>query len=263
MADTKAVAKELSPVEQLKRVLSAESVQEQLKNALKEEAPLFVASIIDVYSNDAYLQDCKPSDVVREALKAATLKLPINKNLGFAWIIPYKEKGVPKPQFQMGYKGYIQLAMRTGQYRYINADAVYEGEIVYRDKLTGEIRLEDSDSDEVVGYFALMETINGFRKTIYWTKDQMLRHAQKYSKSYHRENSVWKTDFEAMAIKTMIKALLSKYGIMSVEMMNAFTSDTADDVPFEDQVQGEIEQNANSEVLDIEAEDPEEEGPEF
>lgn len=262
MAETKAVAKDPSPVEQLKKVLSAESVQEQFKNALKEEAPLFVASVIDVYSNDKVLQGCSPSDVVREALKAATLKLPINRNLGFAWIIPYKEKGVLKPQFQMGYKGYIQLAMRTGQYRYINADAVYEGEIVYRDKLTGEIRLEDSDSDEVVGYFAHMETINGFRKTIYWTKEQMLRHAQRYSKSYHRENSAWKTDFEAMAIKTMIKALLSKYGIMSVEMMNAFTSDTADDVPFEGQVAGEIEANANSEILDIDAEDAED-GPDW
>ncbi len=263
MAATKPVAKEPSPVEQLKKVLSAESVQEQFRNALKEEAPLFVASLIDIYSNDKTLQECKPGDVVREALKAATLKLPINKNLGFAWIIPYKEKGVPKPQFQLGYKGYIQLAMRTGQYKYLNADVVYEGEIVYHDKLTGELRLERSDSDEVIGYFAHMETVNGFRKTIYWTKEQMLNHAKRFSASFHREHSPWKTDFEAMAIKTMLKALLSRYGIMSIDMMNAFTADSADDVPFENQVQGEIEQHANSEVLDIEAEDSQEEGPDW
>lgn len=262
MAATKPVAKEPSPVEQLKKVLSAESVQEQFRNALKEEAPLFVASLIDIYSNDKTLQECKPGDVVREALKAATLKLPINKNLGFAWIIPYKEKGVPKPQFQLGYKGYIQLAMRTGQYKYLNADVVYEGEIVYHDKLTGELRLERSDSDEVIGYFAHMETINGFRKTIYWTKEQMLNHAKRFSASFHREHSPWKTDFEAMAIKTMLKALLSRYGIMSIDMMNAFTADSADDGPFEDRVAGEIEANANSEILDIDAEDAED-GPDW
>lgn len=259
---SKAVAKELNPVEQLKKVLNADSVQEQFKNALRDEAPLFVASLIDVYSNDKYLQECNPGDVTREALKAATLKLPINKNLGFAWIIPYKEKGTPKPQFQLGYKGYIQLAMRTGQYRYINADVVYEGELEYHDKLTGEIRFGKPAGEKIVGYFAHMETINGFRKTIYWPTEKVTRHAQKYSKSYHRDSSPWKTEFEDMALKTLLKALLSKYGIMSVEMMNAFSSDKADDVPFGEQVAGEIEQNANSEVLDIEAEDPEE-GPEF
>lgn len=262
MAETNAVSKELSPVEQLKKVLNAESVQEQFKNALKEEAPLFVASIIDIYSNDTYLQECKPSDVVREALKAATLKLPINKNLGFAYVIPYKQKGEPKPQFQLGFRGYIQLAMRTGQYKYINADAVYEGELVYHDKLTGEIKFGEATSEDVVGYFAHMETINGFRKTIYWSREKVTKHAQDYSKSYHKDSSPWKTDFEAMAIKTLLKALLSKYGIMSIDMMNAFSSDV-DDRPFEEQVQGEIEQNANSEVLDIEAEDPQEEGPGF
>lgn len=258
----KPVVREPSPVEQLKKVLSAESVKEQFQNALKEEAPLFVASLIDIYSNDTALQECRPVDVVKEALKAATLKLPINKSLGFAYVIPYREKGTPKPQFQMGYRGYIQLAMRTGQYKYLNADVVHEGEIVFRDKLTGEIRLEWSDSEEVIGYFAHMETINGFRKSVYWTKEQMLKHAQKYSKSYHRETSAWKTDFDAMAIKTTLRNLLGKYGIMSIDMMNAFSSDN-DDRPFEEKVQEEVDQNANSEVLDVKAEDAVEEGPEF
>jgi len=152
--------------------------------------------------------------------------------------------------------------MRTGQYKYINADVVYEGELVYHDKLTGEIRFGEPKSDEVVGYFAHFETVNGFRKTLYWTKEQVTKHAQQYSKSFHSKNSAWQLEFEAMALKTMIRNLLSKYGIMSVDMMNGFTSD-ADERSWEERVQEEVDQNANSEVLDVEAEDSQEAGPGF
>jgi len=127
--------KDLTIVQKFKDVINVDSVQEQFRNALQEGAPLFVASLIDIFSSDKNLQKCEPKAVIMEALKAATLKLPINKNLGFAYIIPYGDV----PYFQLGYKGYIQLAMRTGQYRYINADVVYEGELVYHDKLTGEV----------------------------------------------------------------------------------------------------------------------------
>lgn len=251
--------KELTVVQKFKNVINVESVQEQFRNALQEGASLFVASLIDIYSNDKYLQRCSPRDVIAEALKAATLKLPINKNLGFAYIVPYSNQ----PQFQLGYKGYIQLAMRTAQYKYINADVVYEGELKGHDKLTGEIDLSgEAASENIIGYFAHIETINGFRKTLYWSLEKVTAHAKRYSKSYHMDNSAWKTNFDAMALKTLIRALLSKYGIMSVEMMNAFDSDL-DERPFEERVQEEVDQNANSEVLDVEAEDAEEEGPEF
>src|SRR5690606_23903396 len=133
----------LRPIDRLKAILSAESVQEQFRNALQENAGAFVASIIDLYNTDANLRLCDPSKVVMEALKAASLKLPINRQLGFAWIAPYKDKNVEYiPTLQSGYKGYIQLALRTGPYRCINADVVYEGELGRRDRLTGEIEID-------------------------------------------------------------------------------------------------------------------------
>ncbi len=244
----------LTPVQKLKNIISVDSVQEQFRNALQDGAPLFIASLIDIYGNDTYLQNCKPQAVIMEALKAATLKLPINKSLGFAYIVPYKNKGVSEPQFQIGYKGYIQLAMRTGQYRYINADVVYEGELKSHNKITGELDLSgEATSFEVIGYFAYIETVNGFKKSIYWTKEKVEAHAKRYSKSYNSSNSAWKTNFEEMALKTLLRHLLSKYGVMSVDMVNAFTSD-ADERTVEARVADEISENANNEVIDIESE---------
>jgi len=251
-------SKSLTPVQKMKSIINVDSVQEQFKNALQDQAPLFIASLIDIYSNDKNLQKCEPKDVIMEALKAATLKLPINKQLGFAYIVPYGSE----PQMQIGYKGYIQLAMRTGQYKYINADVVYEGELKGHNKLTGEVDLSgEATSDKVVGYFAYIETVNGFRKPLYWTKEKVLAHAKRYSKSFNSKSSAWQTNFDEMALKTMLRNILSKYGVMSVEMMNAFTSDTADERTFEAQVEDEINENANSEVIDIEAEITEEDVP--
>lgn len=249
MANQKAVAKR--PVDQLKAILGADSVQEQFQNALKENSGAFVASIIDLYSSDSYLQQCDPGKVVAEALKAATLKLPINKSLGFAYIVPYRDKGVQAPQFQIGYKGYIQLAMRTGQYKYLNAGVVYEGEYKGRDKLTGIVDLSgEKTSDTVVGYFAYMELINGFAKSVYWTIEEVTAHAKKFSKSYNSSSSAWKTNFDSMAIKTVIRNLLSKYGIMSIDMTTALTSDTDDEYRSAEEIRAEVRQNANTEVID-------------
>ena len=232
------------PIDKLKHILAAQSVQEQFQSVLKENAGAFVASIIDLYNTDKTLQMCDPKNVVMEALKAASLKLPINKQLGFAWIVPYKDgkTGQYIPTFQLGYKGYIQLCMRTGAYRYINADVVYEGELVKHDKLTGEIEIdpEQRKSDKKIGYFAFIETLNGFRKTLYMTVEEVTKHAQQYSKSYGSKNSVWATDFDAMALKTCLRLLLSKYGIMSVEMQRAYIVDSVDTVGLADEaIQGE------------------------
>ena len=227
------------PIDRLKGILNAESVQQQFKAVLAENAGAFVASIIDLYNTDRTLQMCDPKNVVMEALKAASLKLPINKQLGFAWIVPYRDgkTGQYIPTFQLGYKGYIQLCMRTGAYRYINADVVYEGELVKHDKLTGEIEIdpEKRTGDKKVGYFAFIETLNGFRKTLYMTVEEVTKHAQQYSKSYSSKNSVWATDFDAMALKTCLRLLLSKYGIMSVEMQRAYIDDSADTVALADE----------------------------
>lgn len=234
-ATTKSSNKTLvRPIDRLKNILAAQSVKEQFEAVLKENAGAFVASIIDLYNTDRTLQMCDPKNVVMEALKAASLKLPINKQLGFVWIVPYRDgrTGQYIPTFQLGYKGYIQLCMRTGAYKYINADVVYEGELVRHDKLTGEIEIdpEQRKSDKKIGYFAFIETLNGFRKTLYMSVEEVTKHAQQYSKSYGSKNSVWATDFDAMALKTCLRLLLSKYGIMSVEMQQAYIQDVSPDI---------------------------------
>lgn len=250
----------------LKGILNAESVQEQFKNALGKASNTFVASVIDLYNSDSNLQMCEPKAVVMEALKAAVLHLPINKALGYAYIIPYNnsytekdqygkdildERGNKKwykkmePTFQLGYKGYIQLAMRTGQYRTLNADVVYDGEIRKVSKLTGEIAFDgEKVSDKIAGYFCYFELLNGFSKTLYMTVEQMAKHAKRFSKGLKNDVSVerllqlaampvnddsktvgWLGNFHAMGVKTVVRNLLSKYGYLSIEMQTAIADD--------------------------------------
>ncbi len=254
-------------VDKLKAVLNTESVQEQFRNALQENSGPFVASVIDLYGSDEYLKQCDANQVVMEALKAATLKLPINKQLGFAYIVPYKSKGQQVPQFQLGYKGYIQLAMRTAQYKYLNAGMVFEGVEVKQDLLTGSITFSGQPtSDKIIGYFAHMELLNGFTKSVYMTKEEVTKHAKRYSKSYGYDTSAWKTNFDEMAQKTTLRKLLSHYGIMSTEMISAFTSDKEDDA--EARVSNEVSMEANQDVIDVKpnevtVEETEQKGPGF
>ena len=243
-------------IDLLKGVLDAPSVQRQFKNALKENSNAFVASVIDLYNSDKGLQKCDPNALVMEALKAATMKLPINKALGFAYIVSYNNSvkqddgswvKVPTPTFMPGYKGYIQLAMRTGQYRNINADIVYKGELEKKDKLTGEIHFRDTrESDEVIGYFAHFELLNGFSKTFFIDLESMAKHAKRFGASIKADKNVtvqslmqmagkdpvglgWTGGFDGMALKTALRNLLSKYGYLSIEMQNAIVSDMAAD----------------------------------
>lgn len=215
-----------TPSQLLNSLLNNNAIQETLKSTLKENSGAFATSVMNLFNNDKLLQQCEPKAVLAEVLKAAALKLPVEKQLGFAYIIPYKDHGIPKPQFQLGYKGYIQLAMRTGAYKYINADKVYEGELKSADKLTGAIDLTgEKISDKVIGYFAYIETLNGFSKTFYWTREQVIAHANRYSKSYKANSSIWKENFDEMAIKTVLRNLLSHYGVMSVEMSRAMSDE--------------------------------------
>lgn len=264
-----AIAKQDRPVDLLKATINAPSVQEQFKNALGEHKDTFVASLIDLYTGDKSLQTCKPSVVIAEALRAATLRLPLNKALGFAYIVVYnnsvKRKDangndvidpnthkpvydkVPTPTFIPGYKGYIQLAIRTGQYRTINADVVYEGEVRKVNKLTGEIAFDgEKTSDKIIGYFCYFELLNGFSKTLYVTVEDMAAYAKRHSPSVKKETTVaqliakandgiigkkvgWEGNFNDMALKTVIRRLLSKYGYLSVEMQNAMAHDVEDE----------------------------------
>jgi len=238
-------------IEILKANLNAPSVQEQFKNALKDNRDGFVASLIDVYSGDKQLQECDPNAVIMEALKAAVLKLPINKQLGFAYLLVYNNSvktptgwiKVPTPTFMIGYKGYIQLAMRTGQYKTLNADIVYEGEVRKVNKLTGELQFDgEKTSDKVVGYFCYFELLNGFNKTLYMTVNQMANHAKRYAPSIPKETTVaqlealafknevsktvgWIGNFNGQGLKTVVRNLLSHYGYLSTEMITAFNDE--------------------------------------
>lgn len=244
-----------SGMTELKAMLNAESVQQQFKNALGEHKDLFAASLIDLYSADAQLQQCKPADLIKEALKAATLKLPLNRALGFAYVVVYNNSvknadgtwtKVPTPTFVPGYKGYIQLAMRTGQYRTINADVVYEGELRKKDKLSGEIALDgEKKSDKIIGYFCHFTLVNTFSKTLYMSVEDMAEYALRYAPSFSGKNKPtkealiaaaqknepskqvgWSGNFNDMAIKTVIRRLLGKYGYLSVEMQSVMAQDT-------------------------------------
>jgi recombination protein RecT len=192
---------------------------------LGKRAPQFISSMLAI-SNLPHMRDVDPKTILAAAMTAATLDLPINQNLGFAYIVPYKGNA----QFQMGYKGFIQLAMRTGQYRFINACRVFEGELGRYNKLTGELEIDEEGkkSDTVVGYASYFRMLNGFEHALYMTADQVMAHAKRYSQSFSKGySSVWKDDFDAMALKTVIKLLLSKWGMLSVQMEKALFEDQA------------------------------------
>lgn len=288
--------KQLSPTNRMKQLISNSGIQEMFEESLGKNAGAFLSSLVEVYSDPAgTLSECDPKEVVMEALKAATLKLPINKNLGFAWIIPYNkntkivdENGrtqwvkVPHPQFQIGYKGLIQLAIRTGQYQTINTNVVYEGMEVSEDYLTGSIKIKgEKKSDKVIGYFSYFKLVNGFEKVLYWSKEQVIEHAKKHSqgyksmenakngKYYKADKFVWDSSFEDMALKTMTRRILTKYGVLSVEMQNAemMEADTSLAIDMEEEANKQeliIEPPSNvdldtGEIIDEEGNDIEEE----
>ena len=233
----------MSKVNQFKDVLNQQTVKAQLHNSLRDNAGAFASSMIDLYEGDDYLQKCDPQAVAMECMKAASLKLPLVKSLGFAYVVPFKNV----PTFTIGYKGLIQLAQRSGQYKTINADAVYEGELVSTDKLSGLIDLSGKrTSDKVVGYFAYFKLLNGFEKILYMTKEAVEAWGAKYSPSYNSNSTPWKKEFDKMAEKTCLRQLIGKYGPMSDEMQTAFISDDKGTTP-----QQEIKEKANKQVIDI------------
>lgn len=241
----------------MQQVINA-GMRAQFEDVLKDKSGPFIASLIDLYASDSYLAQCDPAKVCLEALKAATLDLPINKQLGFAWIVPYRENGVQTPHFQIGYRGLLQLAQRTGAYRYINAGAVYEGMDVETDWLTGAVTISGNPaSDKVIGYFAYIETLNGFVKAEYWTIEKVRAHAKKFSKSYSNKSSAWASDFDAMAVKTVLRNLLSRWGYLSVQMQQAMAiegseNDTTLDGEIIAHSSYEVEMQEAGQVIDAE-----------
>ena len=201
----------------------------------KERATRFIASISSAVATNQALQECDPGTILSGALLGESLNLSPSPQLGQYYLVPFNDskKGYKVAQFQLGYKGYIQLAIRSGQYSKLNVLAIKKGELVKYDPLNEEIEVkliedeEERENAETIGYYAMFEYINGFRKSMYWSKSKMNKHALKYSKGYsaHKGYTFWEKDFDGMAYKTMLRQLISKWGIMSIEMQQAVEKD--------------------------------------
>lgn len=209
----------------MKTLVKQDGIKKMFQETLQDKAPQFMTSLVSVVNEDYKLKKVDQMSVINSAMVAATLDLPINQNLGYMWLVPYKGKATP----QIGYKGYIQLAMRTGQYKAMNAIVVYEGEITAWNALTEDVDYDPTKrkSDKVVGYIGYFKLTNGFEKTVYWTWEQIDEHRQRFSKmsSGKQPSGVWKDNYDAMALKTVLRNMLSKWGPMSTEMATAVTQD--------------------------------------
>ena len=220
--------------------LSTPSTAKFLEQTLSDKKAEFVSNLIALTDADANLALCDPAQLMKCAMNATALNLPLNKNLGYAYVIPYKNKdNVHIPQFQIGYKGLIQLAIRTGQYKFINATEIREGEITHN-KITGEIKFHgDKPEAKVVGYMAYIEMVNGFSASLYMSEAQIEQHALRFSKSYGydkqygKASSKWSDPLArpAMAKKTVLKGLLGTYGLMTTEFSKAMAVDNDEAEP--------------------------------
>lgn len=261
-------------------------IKQRLNDILGKKAPGFISSMINV-SNSPVLKECEPMTVISSAVVAATLDLPIDPNIGFAYVVPYNckdkktGKWVKKAQFQLGYRGYVQLALRTSQYKNINVVEVYKGQLKSWNPLTEQLEFdfENKESEEVIGYAGFFRLTNGFEKVVYWKKEDVLSHAKKYSKTFN--NGPWKDNFDVMAKKTILKDMIKKWGILSIEMQTGIKADqavikegivkkdssldgnidyvdnpeNAKEVEYEE-VKDEIKNEANKESIDIEDKQP-------
>jgi recombination protein RecT len=219
------------PQHPMKAFFGQDLIKEKFTEMLGRKAPAFITSVLQIAMSNKLLANADPMSVFNAAATAATLDLPINSNLGFAYIIPYKTKGdngqyVDVAQFQLGYKGFIQLAQRSGQFKTISSTPIYEGQLVEQNPLMGYMfDFTKKQSEVVIGYAAYFELLNGFQKTLYMTKAEIERHGTKYSKTFAKGYGLWKDDFDAMASKTVLKLLLSKFAPLSVDMQRAVISD--------------------------------------
>ena len=224
-------------ISKVKNLIGMVDVKTRFNEILGDNASSFMASIVNTVSGSKQLQKCDPNSIMSAAFIAAALDLPIDPNLGFAAIVPYGSSA----QFQIQWKGFVQLAIRTGEYSGMNVESVYEDELVSYNPIVGDVKFVDvfpSDSqrsrgeeEKIVGYYAWISLKNGFHKPLYMSVEEVDSHARKYSKSYQydlrdgKKSSMWSKDFNPMAKKTLIKLLLSKWGIMSTKMKTAVIED--------------------------------------
>ncbi len=221
-------------------VIRGDKIQAMVQERLGKRAGQFTTSLISLVNANKNIAACEPLTVIQSALTAASMDLPVNQNLGFAYIVPYKNHGRMEAQLQVGWKGFVQLAQRSGKFKTINTTDVRLGEVSSRDRMTGELGFEwCNDSDDrsklpIVGYLAYFELLNGFNKSLYLTKAEVEAHANRYSKAYKNKGkstfkSPWETDFDLMAQKTVLKQLLSKFAPLSTEMQDAIVADQSVD----------------------------------
>lgn len=252
------------------QTITSPSTQKYLADVLGERKGSFVNNITALVANNALLQDCDPYTIMFAGMKATALNLPLDNSLGFAYVLPYKDnkRGITVAQFQLGYKGVKQLALRSGQFSVIpNATDVREGELVSRNRLTGECKFNFVDDDEereklpVIGYVSYFKLLNGAESTFYMSLKEMEAHALRYSQTYRSTNpkvkaaSKWTTDFGDMAKKTVVKLNLSKNAPLSVEMADAIKADQSvmysqDEYSYVDNEQQEVDMAAAQAVAE-------------
>jgi len=235
-------AQNQTPAAKPKDFFAQENVKQKFTELMGKRSTAFITSILQCVASNKELAKADPGSIYQAAMMAATLDLPINNNLGFAYIIPYgqkdgtdgqgRDKYKQDAQFQLGYKGFIQLAQRSGQFKTISSSPIFEGQLIECDPLTGFVfDFTKKTSDKVVGYASYFKLLNGFEKTLYMTVEEVKTHGGKYSQSFKnpktRSYSLWSSDFDAMANKTVLKLLLSKFAPLSIEMQKAVMSDQA------------------------------------
>ena len=264
-----AVGNHLANRQQGRLGIAAYLSQDAVKNKINEviggkDGQRFISAIVSATTANPALQECSNGSILSAAMLGESLKLSPSPQLGQYYLVPFKDKEKGKmAQFQLGYKGYIQLAIRSGQYKKLNVLGIKEGELIRFDPLNEEIEvqlIEDEDARETaetVGYYAMFEYTNGFKKAMYWSKKKMEAHALKYSQGYAADKrkgtswTFWSKDFDGMAYKTMLRQLISKWGIMSIEMQSAIDADMA--VINDDGTKDYVDNQPEPQVIEAEA----------
>lgn len=213
----------MTPLQKFNAQIRGANAQAYLTDVLGEKKEAFVTSLVSVVGNDTNLQKCEPMSVIYAAMKSVPLGLPIESNLGYSAVIPYGTNA----SFQIMRNGWVELAMRTGQVKFIANEIVHKGELVKKNKFTGEYIFDEEkkESDEIIGYMAYIKLNNGFEKTIYWTVEEVKAHALRYSQTYKKGYGNWKDHFDEMALKTVLKRLIVKYCPKSAELQKAIVDD--------------------------------------
>jgi recombination protein RecT len=261
MSENKPVA--TTPKNPVKQMFERPDVQAKFKELLGKRSSSFCTSVLQIVASNPMLSKADAGSIYQAAAVAATLDLPLNNNLGFAYIVPYNNKqpdGTFKTvaQFQMGYKGFIQLAQRSGQFKSIYASPIFKGQVVNENPLDGYEFDFTIKSDLLIGYAAKFKLLNGYEATLYMSIEQLKKHGGKYSKTFNNKGGLWNTDFDAMANKTVLKLLLSKFAPLSIDMQRAVITDQAlvndadtVDVTYIDHEEPEIDKEAERIVLMI------------